>query len=128
MRGENGDRSPSASGDRPGQRWWSHGGCGKREGEVRQPERVREVGRTEEGMETGERSTDMGPKRGQRRKRERDRTKVRGDAEEMRQEQPRASGSGPGPVPALLASVLPICETGMGTHAPLCPPPLLVGR
>lgn len=44
---------------------------GKREREVRQPERGREFGRMEEqgegmeeGMETGERSTDVGPKRG----------------------------------------------------------------
>lgn len=51
-----------------------------------------------------------------------------GDASEMQQEQQRAPGSRPGPVPALLASVLPICEMGMATPTPLSPPPLLVGR
>lgn len=47
-------------------------------------------------------------------------------------EQPRALASRPGPVRALLTALrglsAPICETGMGTHAPLSPPPLLVRR
>lgn len=59
MRGENGDRSPSARVDRPGQRRWSHGGCGWTQGRGS----VKSDSRREAGSSGGWRSRARGWRR-----------------------------------------------------------------